>query len=249
MTLLLLGGTSDARHLADKLHNQGITLIYSVAGLVRMPDVSCEIITGGFRQFGGLLKYIQQQNISAILDVTHPYAQTMSSTAVTAAKQSNIPCWRFHRPPWQVQEGDDWHLFKDWGQLLPALTAKKSVFFTSGQLEQSVLDNLTTQHVAGQKYLLRTAVKPKVKLLESMQWLKAIGPFSQQNELALMQQYQVDVLVSKNSGGQATEAKLHAARQLNIPVYMLQRPNLPDADNIFFTTEACEQFVVNTLSR
>ncbi len=90
-TLLLLGGTADGRVLAEKLHNSGIRVIYSIAGLVRTPNVPCEIISGGFSQRGGLALFIQEHHVAAILDVTHPYAQTMSNTAASVAKQCGIP--------------------------------------------------------------------------------------------------------------------------------------------------------------
>ncbi|MGK0500596.1 MAG: precorrin-6A/cobalt-precorrin-6A reductase, partial [Oceanicoccus sp.] len=117
MNLLILGGTADGRKLATSLHQQGVSVIYSVAGLVRMPDVDCQVVSGGFSQFGGLISYIKQQSITAILDVTHPYAQIMSATAVDVAKACDIPCWRFHRAAWQPEAGDNWQLFQQWDKL------------------------------------------------------------------------------------------------------------------------------------
>ena len=96
--LLLLGGTADARRLAVALVGAGIPLIYSVAGLVRIPEVPCEVVSGGFEQCGGLPEFIEQRAIGAILDATHPYAAQMSRTASLAAHGRGIPCWRFQRP-------------------------------------------------------------------------------------------------------------------------------------------------------
>lgn len=242
MSLLLLGGTADGRKLAESLHRQSLELIYSVAGLVRTPDVGCEVVSGGFTQFGGLVNYIRQQGVVAILDVTHPYAQVMSSKAVSAAKKCGIPCWRFHRESWQVQEGDDWRLYDDWKSLLPDLREKKSVFLTAGQLSQEVVDVFANN--TSQCQLLRTAVKTKTQLPASMEWIKAIGPFSYDDEFALMEERGVDALVSKDSGGDATVEKLNAARALGLPVYMLARPSLPNADKIFTSRLECEKFVL-----
>ena len=77
-----------------------------------------------------------------------------------------------------------------------------------------------------------------------MKWIKAIGPFSYKNELALMQKYKVDALLSKNSGGESTVAKLHAARELGITVFMLNRPVLPDADKTFYSRDECNHFII-----
>ena len=245
MKLLLLGGTADGRHLAKALHQNNIDVIYSIAGLVRTPQLDCEIVSGGFTQFGGLENYIAEKEVTVILDVTHPYAQKMSLGAVAAAKAYNIPYWRFHRQPWLAKAGDNWQPVNNWKEALTSLTTKKSVLLTAGQFEQDVIDNLSLN--LQQRQLLRVAVKPKVVLPASMRWIKAIGPFSYKDELALMQDNNIDVLVSKNSGGDSTVAKLHAARELSIPVLMLNRPTLPDADELFFTREECINFIANTL--
>lgn len=254
MSLLILGGTADARKLTEKLHMQGLALTYSVAGLVRTPDVPCDVVSGGFSQFGGLTQYLkqrldEQKPITAILDVTHPYAEKMSATAVLAAKQLGIPCWRFHRPPWDAKRGDHWQIFKSWETLLPLLVDKQSVFFTAGQLDEATILTLDALLKGKkQRQLLRTAVKPKVTMLESMDWIKAIGPFEYQQELELMKAYKVDVLVSKNSGGDSTDAKLYAARELGIPVFMLARPPIADADRIFDDLLEYERFVLSEVT-
>lgn len=245
MKLLLLGGTADGRHLAKALHQKNIDIIYSIAGLVRTPQLDCEIISGGFTQFGGLANYIVQKKITAILDVTHPYAQKMSSGAVGAAKACNIFYWRLHRQEWQAQNNDDWTLFDNWQETVDILSTKKSILLTAGQFEQEFIDALS-QNIQ-QQQLLRVAVEPKVVLPATMRWMKAIGPFLYNDELALMQDNNIDVLVSKNSGGDATVAKLHAARELSIPVLMLKRPTLPDANEIFVSRQACINFIVSRL--
>lgn len=242
MCLLLLGGTADGRILAGNLHKQGVPVIYSVAGRVRMPDVPCAIVTGGFTQFGGLVEYIKQKAIAAVLDVTHPYAEKMSATAVAAANICGIPCWRFHRPAWKSQSGDNWQYFSDWPGISNRLKDKMHVFLSAGQIDQMFIDSLSRNSM--QKQLLRTAVKPKIALPDSMHWIKAIGPFSYANEMVLMRENHIDVLVSKNSGGDATIEKVNVARDLGIPVYFLERPELPDADVEMSTRDECLQLVL-----
>lgn len=218
--VLILGGTADARRVTQLLHEQGLPLLYSVAGLVRRPNVPAEVISGGFTQFGGLSAYIKSRNVVAIINATHPYTEKMSETAQRVAKQENIPYWRFLRPAWQAQEKDHWILCKDWLSLIEKIKPYKNVFFTAGQLPQKVLDALGPM----QQITVRTAVKPKAKLPENCHWIKAIGPFDYEREMQLIRQKSIDVLVSKNSGGEATVAKLAVARNLGIPVLMLERP-------------------------
>ncbi len=243
MTLLLLGGTSEAKQLANSLHHQGIRLIYSIAGLVRTPTLDCDVLVGGFSQLGGLDCFIKENSISAILDVTHPYAQRMSNQAVVSANNMGIPCWRFHRPPWQVETGDDWHMFESWQTLQVAIKDKKSVFFSAGQLPEYIVDGLNQYAKDGQKQLLRTAVSSTVSLPDNMKWIKGIGPFEQQAEMDLLISETVDCLVSKNSGGSSTQKKIIAARELGLPVYMLQRPVLEHCSKEFNEIKSCEAFV------
>lgn len=260
MRLLLLGGTADGRKLAAKLHQQGVHIVYSVAGLVRQPALDCDVISGGFSQFGGLSVYIKQQGITAILDVTHPYAQQMSSTAQTVAAELNIPYWRFHRPAWKATHHDTWFDYADNTDLIAQLKhfitdfpvhSKVIFFFSIGQIEPHLL-SLLEQYIAycdtkkiTPKFLVRTAVPPKVALLTDMLWLKAIGPFALEDELNLLKNYAVDAVISKNSGGAATQAKLFAASKLNIPVFMQKRPALIQADRQFEDAETCLGFILN----
>lgn len=263
MKVLLLGGTADARKILRELdalgllqvsdqHPDGIQMIYSIAGLVRTPDVPCEVISGGFSQYGGLRHYLEENGIDAILDATHPFAQTMSNTAVRVAKECQIPCIRFHRPAWEAQATDQWQSFDDWQALIPELAGKQSVLLTAGQLDQTTLDQLVDQANAQQPrqtLILRTAAKPRVSLPDSIIWLKALGPFKETDELALMQEHKIDALVSKNSGGAATQAKLFAARTLGVQVLMLQRPEFDPADKQFSRISDCIDWLTSTVKQ
>jgi len=242
MKLLLLGGTADGRCLAEVLHQHNINITYSIAGLVRMPQVACHVVSGGFSALGGLEHFIVEEKINAIVDATHPYAQNISIKAASAAKACHIPYWRFHRQEWQAQAEDDWLFVNHWQAALPVLAKKRSILLTAGQFEQELIDHLGNH--SQQQQLLRTAVAPKAVLPPTMKWLKAIGPFVYKDELALMQAHKIDALVSKNSGGDSTVAKLQAARTLAVPVIMLQRPSLPNADKLFYTRDECINFVL-----
>jgi len=243
MRILILGGTADGRHLAAALHKSGCTVVYSIAGLVRQPALECEVISGGFTQFGGLTTYLKKQGIAAVLDVTHPYAKVMSFTARESTQLCGIPCWRFHRPCWRSELDDDWQHYEDWARLLKGLQLKKTVFLTAGQLPELALKTFESLGKQGQKQILRTAVEPKCELPVSMTWHKAIGPFSLEHEREIMANHQVDALVTKNSGGTSMQAKLFAARELNIPVLMFTRPDLPDVDKEFISKSACQSFI------
>ncbi len=225
--ILLLGGTADGRKLAEAINHLDVHLIYSVAGLVRLPSVGCESVVGGFTQFGGLHSYIKNRNISGVIDATHPYAKRMSETACSVTSALNIPYWRFCRLPWQPSEKDNWIDITDETELLKNLAGYNSVFLTAGQISHSLTTDLGA--MGHQQQLLRTAVEPSMQLPDSMTWLKAIGPFSVEGEQAIFKKFNIDVLVSKNSGGHSTSAKLTVAREKAIPVLMIQRPFISPA--------------------
>lgn len=243
MKILLLGGTADARYLADALHSAGLAVIYSLAGLVRVPKVDCELVVGGFTQFGGLVNYLKQNNVGAILDVTHPYALTMSSKAVIAAQQVGIPCWRFQRSAWHWQEKDLWSEYVSDEELLTKLQGYACPLLSAGQMSENLLQQLLALPSI-KKVIWRTAVKPKFDLdslsaTKPLVWLKGIGPFAFKDEYQLLEDYQIDVLVSKNSGGASTYSKLEAARALSLPVLLHQRPILPKVEKEFGDIEGC----------
>ena len=224
MKLLILGGTADARHLATALHQgqPSLELVYSVAGLVRQPQVPATVVSGGFSQFGGLSVYCKEQHITGIINATHPFSTTMGNHATQVCNELGIDYWRFLRPQWQQQAGDDWRFFSSTNELLNALSGYQRTLLTLGQVSPEELALLGSN----QQIWLRTAVEPKHILPANVTWIKAIGPFDEANELALLQQYQIQAVASKNSGGSSTVAKLSAARVLEVPVLMLQRPTI-----------------------
>lgn len=244
MRILLLGGTAEAKQLAETLHRYGVLLVYSIAGLVRRPLTDFPVISGGFSQYGGLTQYISQQGINAIVDATHPYAQQISCKAVSAAKAMGIPCWRYIRPPWQAQERDHWFEWQDWPDLLPKIADKKALFITMGRVSPVRLQNLQAACSKDTCMLLRMAHPPDYTQQQHVDFIQDIGPFTLEAERALMQKYVIDALICKNSGGNAVAAKLQAAREQSIPVFMQIRPKLLGADIVFDDLNNFLQFLL-----
>jgi precorrin-6A/cobalt-precorrin-6A reductase len=256
MKLLILGGTSEAKALAKKLINLELEIIYSVAGLVRLPRLDCKIIHGGFSKVGGLSDYLVAEKIDCILDATHPFATKMSQQAHDSAAEVNIPYYGFVRPQWQPQEGDRWLLAKDQEHLLNELalavnTGSKNIFYTNGQIDRKLaieLDSIAelNETFGPARYIVRSA--KETELPQYGHWLQAIGPFNIADEIALLKEYDIDLIVCKNSGGEATKAKLAAARELEIPVLMLQRPlvanhSTNNMNRLFNNLDECFEFI------
>jgi precorrin-6A/cobalt-precorrin-6A reductase len=224
LRILLLGGIGEAVRLARMLAPVH-AVTYSLAGKGRRPDLPCRVRCGGFGGAAGLAAFLNEQAIDLLIDATHPYAAQISHNAAQAARTADIPLWAYRRPVWCPEPGDDWRPVANWAEIMKALRGFERPLFTIG------LEPL--RHVAeippGQHWWVRClAAEPSASPFLTL--ICATGPFALENEQALLRDQRIDVLIAKNSGGGAVAAKLAAARQLRIPVVMLERPVLPGAD-------------------
>ena len=227
--ILLLGGVTEALAIARTL---GPEHIYSLAGMGRVPtDLTCHVRVGGYGGFEGLAQFVRDEQISLILDATHPYAAQISHNAATAARLCGIPCWALRRPAWQPQAGDDWREVSDWAELVEALKPFQRPLFTLGREPLQHLDEIP----ADQFWTLRALdVYPGNARCEV---IGARGPFLIEDERALFERRGIDVLISKNSGSAATEPKLQVARERGVPVLVLKRPVLAAVDRELLSPE------------
>jgi precorrin-6A/cobalt-precorrin-6A reductase len=223
MTVLVLGGTSEARELAAELHGlPGIAVISSLAGRVANPvRPAGQVRVGGFGGADGLARWIRAESVGAVVDATHPFAPTISAHAEAACARSGVPLLRLERPGWQPGPGDDWRYVpsvKDAAAILPS--AGRRVFLTTGRRslpEFAGLDQLW--------FLIRCVDPPSGPMPANSRVLLARGPFTCAAERELMLRFAIDVLVTKDSGGSLTSGKLDAARELGIGVVMIRRPD------------------------
>jgi precorrin-6A/cobalt-precorrin-6A reductase len=232
-SVLILGGTTEARLLAQKL-GEGVVL--SLAGRTRaplLPDVPVRI--GGFGGAQGLADYLLREKIAAIVDATHPYAARISANAVQAAKIAQVPLLQVRRPEWVPGAGDKWVDCADVAEVIKGLgSAPRRVFLAMGRQEIAPFATAPQHH-----YLVRS-VDPigQDAALPDAVFMTARGPFKADDERGLLERHRIDSVVSKNSGGAASYGKITAARELGLPVYMIQRPELPDADFVESVEEA-----------
>lgn len=231
--ILLLGGIGEALNLARRL---GPEHIYSLAGLGKVPDdLVCRVRVGGFGGAEGLADFIHREGIELLVDATHPYAAQISRNAARAAELAGIPCWALRRPGWTASAGDDWREVFDWPSLIVALASFRRPLFTLGREPLKHLQEIP----ADQHWTIRCLQSQPAS--ERAEVIGARGPFSLEDERALFERLNCDVLVSKNSGSAATEHKLQVARERGVPVLVLQRPVLPKVDREFGAPEALWQ--------
>ncbi|UUC51083.1 cobalt-precorrin-6A reductase [Pseudomonas citronellolis] len=228
--ILLLGGIGEALAIARRL---GPGHLYSLAGLGKVPDdLACQVRVGGYGGAEGLADFIAGQGYDLLLDATHPYAAQISCNAARAAQLAGVPCWALRRPGWQPGADDDWREVEGWVQLIEALTPFERPLFTLGREPLEHLDEIP-EH---QFWTVRCL--QSLPGTERAEVLGARGPFSLEGERELFARLGTDVLVSKNSGSQATEPKLQVARERGVPVVILARPELPEVDRRFDSVEA-----------
>ena len=224
--ILILGGTADAVRLAKELSNQA-EIIYSLAGRTRNPNLpDCDARTGGFGGVDGLAVYLSENNIEAVVDATHPYAAQMAANAAAACETAGVNRAKYLRPPWQAEDGDTWVSAKDYKAATDLFNdLGDRVFLSTGS------QNLDAFATLKDKFFLVRAVEQPEKPIpfDIFTLLLARGPFDRSGETMLLAKYDIQVVVSKNSGGPLA-AKLLAARDRKTPVIMIDRPQPPDGD-------------------
>jgi precorrin-6A/cobalt-precorrin-6A reductase len=237
--LLILGGSGEAAALARALRGDArYDVTVSLAGRTTEPvKLPGTIRTGGFGGSDGLARTLMDEKFDVVIDATHPFADQMKANAIEATRLTGVPLLAIRRPTWVQRDGDNWILVDSIESAAEALgeTAKR-VFLTTGR------DGLRPFVKASQHfYLLRSVEAPEPSELPAhVALITARGPFRLDDELALLKQHAVDIIVTKNSGGEATYAKLEASRALGLPVVMVRRPMLPEAPSVETVGEALQ---------
>ncbi len=225
MRVLILGGTGEARRLAAALADRAdLDVVSSLAGRVDRPALPVgQVRVGGFGGAAGLRDYLLAERVDAVIDATHPFASTMTAHAVSAGFETGVPVLILLRPPWTAGEADRWHR-------VPSLTAAADlvaglgprIFLTTGGRSVAEFAPLIDQW-----FLIRSVDAPHGPLPPRHEILLDRGPFTVGGELALLLDRRISAIVTKDSGGAMTAAKLAAARELGLPVVVVDRPPLP----------------------
>jgi precorrin-6A/cobalt-precorrin-6A reductase len=226
--ILILGGTTEARLLGERLAQRGgLDVTLSLAGRTAAPVAhAVPIRVGGFGGAEGLAAHLVAEHIDILIDATHPYATMISANAAAAARITRVPFLVLHRPPWTAVAGDRWIEVDDTAAAVRAIGHKiRNVFVTLGRNDIAAFTDAPLHN-----YLFRSVdpIDPPLPL-PHVTYITARGPFREANERALMTVHNINVVISKNSGGNAAYGKIAAARALGIEVIMVRRPAQPDA--------------------
>jgi precorrin-6A/cobalt-precorrin-6A reductase len=226
MRVLVLGGTTEASALAAELGKRpDIDATLSLAGRTTSPRPSAvPSRSGGFGGAEGLAGWLTEHRIDMVVDATHPFAAMMSRNTAAACLRLGLPLLGLRRPPWQPQPGDRWIEAVTMADAVPALGIEpRRVFLTVGRLE------LAPFVTAPQHFYLVRSIEPIGDVLPGprVRTVQVRGPFGEAGERALLEGEQIDIVVTKNSGGSATYAKIAVARALGLPVVVVARPEKP----------------------
>lgn len=237
LKLLILGGSGEAAGLARALEGDArydVTL--SLAGRTAEPAMLPGTIrTGGFGGAEGLACVLAGEAFDVLIDATHPFAVQMKANAVDAARLASVPLLAIRRPAWEQRDGDRWIMVESLAAAAAAIGDKpKRVLLTTGRMELAPF-LAAPQHL----YVVRSVEAPAPEdLPPRVKLIAARGPFKLADEMGLLTAQAIDMIVTKNSGGEATAAKLDAARALQLPVIMVERPKLPEAPSVESVAEA-----------
>ncbi|MCV7436292.1 cobalt-precorrin-6A reductase [Mycobacterium seoulense] len=237
MRVLLLGGTAEGRALAKALHPR-VDIVSSLAG--RVPDPALPVgpvRIGGFGGVEGLRRWLLDERIGAVIDATHPFAATMTAHAAQVCGELQLPHLVLARPAWEP--GDAIVVESD---TEAAETVAKEhfsrVFLTTGRSGTKAFADSDVW------FLIRAVTEPDpASLPHRHQLVLSRGPYRYDGEVALLREHRIDALVTKNSGGEMTRAKLDAAAALNIPVVMVARPPLPAGVTAVGSVEQAAEWV------
>lgn len=229
MKVLLLAGTAEGREIAAALSRKGAIAIASLAGATRnAAKLALPTRVGGFGGAEAFKDYLIAEKITHVIDATHPFASRISLRSAQVAEALDVRYVQILRPEWHPEPGDDWEIVKDEAAACKVIGKRATVFLATGRQTLARFSQLSGQTVFCRQIDPPTAPFP----FEGGSYVIGRPPFSIRDEVTLFDRLGVDVLVTKNAGGQASRSKLDAARQLGLKVVMIERPEQPEGDKV-----------------
>lgn len=236
--VLLLAGTSEAADIAKYLaRSDRIDAIASLAGATRAPkDLGLPMRIGGFGGAAEFTDYLKEEGVDVVIDATHPFASRMTQRTVRLCHELGVNYLLVQRPEWVAEAGDKWFPAKDIAAVKALIPAGSTVFLATGRQTLAGFAGMRDCRI-----LCRVIDPPQSEFpFENGRFVVGRPPFSVREEVDLFISERIDWIVVKNSGGERSKSKLLAARQLGLPVAMIQRSTVPDCAVVGTAAEAHE---------
>jgi precorrin-6A/cobalt-precorrin-6A reductase len=240
LNVLIIGGTAEANKIASHfINNEKYNIILSLAGRTINPKIiTPNTRIGGFGGSEGLENFIHTKKIELIVDASHPYATNISRNAIEASKRMKVPMISYIRGDWKRSSLDNWidaRSFEDAIKYLPKISR---TFLSLGKQNIDLFSNLKKHW-----FLIRTIDKIKLDIFRSShKYIYGKGPFTLLDELLIMKNNRIDCIITRNSGGDDTYAKILAARYLKKPVIVIRKPKIVSSNN-FYNTKSIIQYI------
>ena len=249
--LLVLAGTREAREYCHMV--SAIPELNTFASFLNTPvkpsDYPVPVRSGGFGGVEGLVRFVEDRKIDIMADVTHPFARQISINAWKASEISHIHLIRMARPEWDPVEISDAIQVKDVAEFCRILPPNLTVFMPLGS---SMFREENVRHIASRpdtRFVLRALETPKIQLPENVtRVVDSHPPYPLGSERILLKSLNIDCILCRNSGGMEGLTKLHAARELELAIYLLKRPRLPPVKHIFSTVAEAKEFTWHLVS-
>ena len=225
--ILIFAGTTEGRKLSEVFrHTVCVATEYGEIVLNDQPYVS---IHRGRMNQDEMKTFIQNGSFSAVVDATHPYAKLVTENIKTAVNGMNLPCLRLLREN-EIQRDETY---------IKCFDSSEACAEALKETEGNIL--LTTGSKELGKFCVSEEVKQRlfVRVLPGMESLSLCneqgisgkqiiamqGPFSEEMNLALIHQFGIACMVTKESGRTGGyQEKLTAAKKAGIQVYVIQNP-------------------------
>lgn len=236
MTVLLLAGTAEGRHIAAAMAEEGIDGHASIAGVTEDPAaLALPTRVGGFGGAEGFEAFLEDRSIRAVVDATHPFAARITGRTATICAARGMPYLHVLRHPWAEEEGDDWIHVASAAEAASVVAPGACVFLATGRQTLAEFAGL-----AGRRVICRVIDPPREPFpFEGGEFVIGRPSRHGEDEAALLSALGVDAIITKNSGGPG-RGKLDAARELGLDVIMIARPPMPSAERVATPAEALD---------
>ena len=222
--ILVLGGSLEARHLAEALTARDLAYTVWLSEAPRGPALLPQVPQ--LRQFtdsATLREEIVQGGYTAVLDASHAFDHLVTEQGSTAASTLGLPYLRVERPAWDMSEQPRWDHLPSVRQANAVIPQGARVFCATGW---DSLPDYAGFH--GEILMLRqTRRHTRAAPHSFVELVFGDPPFDAAHEEALFSKLRVDLLICHNLGGKASRPKLDAAAALGIDVILIDKPAAP----------------------
>lgn len=232
--ILVLSGTEEGKEIVRRLHGEGVSLLTTVAteyGKKMFEQAGMEAVClQGRLDANGFSSLIKERGVDTVVDATHPYAIEVSQNAMDACKKTNILYLRFEREEISIPIHPLIYKVKTMAEAVDkSRTLGKRIFLTTGI---SSVARFVVLKEEKELYVRILPVPEHIALcldigIPPTNIIAMHGPFSEDLNRAMFRQYQINTMVTKESGkaGGVLE-KINAARNEGIDTVVIERPRI-----------------------